>query len=64
MDTSTLLSTIMTVVSFVTFIGIVLWAYSKRRKRDFDEAANAPFALPDDSDKPQPMRSTREGPRS
>jgi cytochrome c oxidase cbb3-type subunit 4 len=61
MDMSTLLSTIMTVVSFVTFIGIVLWAYSKRRKRAFDEAANAPFALPDDADKPRSPRSGREG---
>jgi cytochrome c oxidase cbb3-type subunit 4 len=37
-----------TVVLFVTFIGIVIWAYSKRRKKDFDEAANLPF---DDEDK-------------
>lgn len=51
MELSTLLSAIVTVVSFVTFIGIVLWAYSRKRKRAFDEAANAPFALPDDDDK-------------
>ena len=37
-----------TVVSFVAFIGIVIWAYSSRRKAAFEEAANAPFALPDD----------------
>ncbi len=48
MSMSTFLSSLMTVVSFVTFIGIVVWAYSKKRKRAFDEAANAPFALPDD----------------
>jgi cytochrome c oxidase cbb3-type subunit IV len=48
MELSTLLSSIVTVVSFVTFIGIVAWAYSRKRKRAFDEAANAPFALPDD----------------
>jgi cytochrome c oxidase cbb3-type subunit 4 len=27
-----------------TFIGIVIWAYSASRKKDFDEAANLPFA--------------------
>lgn len=48
MATTTFLSSLMTVVSFVTFLGIVAWAYSKKRKRAFDEAANAPFALPDD----------------
>jgi cytochrome c oxidase cbb3-type subunit 4 len=48
MEISILLSSIVTVVSFVTFIGIIAWAYSRKRKRSFDEAANAPFALPDD----------------
>ena len=33
-----------TVVSFVTFIGIVWWAYGSKRKADFDEAANLPLA--------------------
>jgi cytochrome c oxidase cbb3-type subunit 4 len=28
----------------LTFIGIVVWAYSARRKSDFDEAALLPFA--------------------
>jgi cytochrome c oxidase cbb3-type subunit 4 len=32
-----------TVVSFLTFIGIVWWAWSKRRADDFSEAANLPF---------------------
>jgi cytochrome c oxidase cbb3-type subunit 4 len=32
-----------TVASFVTFIGIVWWAWSKRRAADFEEAANLPF---------------------
>jgi cytochrome c oxidase cbb3-type subunit 4 len=26
------------------FIGLCLWAYSKKRKKSFDEAANLPFA--------------------
>ena len=42
MDVITLRS-IATVVSFVTFIGIVWWAWSKRRAADFSEAANLPF---------------------
>ena len=53
MSASIFLSSLMTVVSFVTFIGIVFWAYSRKRKRAFDEAANAPFALPDDATKVQ-----------
>ena len=27
-----------TVIAMVVFIGIVIWAYSKRRKTDFDQA--------------------------
>ena len=33
-----------TVVLLISFVGIVIWAYSRRRKPDFDEAANLPFA--------------------
>ena len=28
----------------VTFIGLCIWAYSRKRKKAFDEAANLPFA--------------------
>ena len=50
MDTLfTTLSSALTVVSFVTFIGIVAWAYSRRRRDAFVDAANAPFALPDEA---------------
>lgn len=35
---------VITVVSFITFLGIIFWACSGRRKADFDEAANLPFA--------------------
>ena len=41
-DTKTILHIIMTVVAFITFLGIVFWAYSKKRKSAFDAAANAP----------------------
>lgn len=33
-----------TAVVFVAFIGVVLYAYSSKRKDSFDEAANLPFA--------------------
>ncbi|MFL9813196.1 cbb3-type cytochrome c oxidase subunit 3 [Stutzerimonas sp. VN223-3] len=33
-----------TILVFVAFIGLVLWAYSSKRKKSFDEAANLPFA--------------------
>jgi cytochrome c oxidase cbb3-type subunit 4 len=33
-----------TVVLMASFIGILFWAYSSRRKSSFNEAANLPFA--------------------
>ena len=39
-----------TVLAFVAFVGIVAWAYGRGRRQAFDEAANAPFALPDEND--------------
>ncbi len=33
-----------TVFIMVTFIGLCFWAYSSKRKKTFDEAANLPFA--------------------
>ncbi|MBI3525636.1 MAG: cbb3-type cytochrome c oxidase subunit 3 [Betaproteobacteria bacterium] len=38
------LRSVVTVVSFVMFIGIVWWAYSDKRKPAFDEAALLPFS--------------------
>jgi cytochrome c oxidase cbb3-type subunit 4 len=34
---------IFTAFMFLAFIGTVLWAWSKRRKKDFDEAAALPL---------------------
>ena len=48
MSIYSIVSIVTTVLSFVIFIGIVVWAYSRGRRKAFDEAANAPFALPDD----------------
>ncbi len=42
LDINTLRS-VVTVVSFVTFIGIMMWAYSRRNAADFETAANLPF---------------------
>ena len=57
MDIGTIHS-IWTVLVFICFIGIVLWAYSKRQKPRFEEAANLVFA---DEDKDL---ATREKDRS
>jgi cytochrome c oxidase cbb3-type subunit 4 len=39
----TFLQSIWTIVVMVTFLGIVAWAYSSKRKAAFDEAARLPF---------------------
>ena len=44
------LRSFLTLLMFVLFIGIVWWAYSAKRKQDFDEAAR--LALDDESDLP------------
>ena len=45
-----LFDSIWTIVVMVVFIGIVLWAYSGKRRQRFDEAANIPF----NEDRPVP----------
>ncbi|GHE20756.1 cbb3-type cytochrome oxidase subunit 3 [Halomonas urumqiensis] len=47
MDTGTFRG-IITGLLILAFIGITVWAYSRRRKPDFDEAANLPFADEDE----------------
>ncbi len=37
------LRSIVTLVSFLAFVGIVVWAWSKRNQASFDEAAQLPF---------------------
>jgi cytochrome c oxidase cbb3-type subunit 4 len=49
MSIYSVMGTVTTVVSFLAFLGIVAWAWSSRRSKAFEEAANAPFALPDDA---------------
>lgn len=43
MDINTLRG-IATIVVMITFVGICIWAYSSKRKQQFDDAANLPFA--------------------
>lgn len=55
MDINTLRA-VFTVVTFATFIAILGWAFSGRRKQAFDEAALLPFTEDDsvpDSDRGQ-----------
>ncbi len=37
-------SSVMTVISFVTFLGILLWTFVLKGRADFDKAAHLPFA--------------------
>ena len=53
-----------TVLAFVAFVGIVAWAYGSGRRKAFEEAANAPFALPDETDENLGNNAKRAGPRS
>lgn len=47
MDIGTIHS-IWTIVLFICFIGVVWWAYGKKRKARFDEAANLIFIFADE----------------
>lgn len=42
MDES-IIQSVWTVVAFIIFVGIVIWAFSPGRKKDFDEAAQLPL---------------------
>lgn len=52
------LRSIMTVLAFATFAGIVVWAYSGRRRAAFEEAANLPFT---EDELPGEARQPKEG---
>jgi cytochrome c oxidase cbb3-type subunit 4 len=56
-----ILNAIGTVLAFVTFIGIVFWAFSRGRKKDNDEAAMLPFALPDEGEAGDEQDAAAEG---
>jgi cytochrome c oxidase cbb3-type subunit 4 len=46
MDINTLRA-IVTLLTFAAFIGIVVWAWSRRNQASFDEAAKLPFRQDD-----------------
>ena len=48
-----------TVVVLVAFVGLALWVFSPRRKRDFDEATQLPFA-----DDPEAIKHVEQASRS
>jgi cytochrome c oxidase cbb3-type subunit 4 len=37
-------SSVMTIISFATFVGILLWTFVLKRGTDFESAAQLPFA--------------------
>ena len=45
---------IITLVSFLIFVGIVIWAWSGKQSKGFKDAANLPFI---DDDKPPQSKS-------
>ena len=52
--TFTLFQALWTIVVMITFLGIVFWAYSSKRKSSFDEAARLPFDEESSSDNNKP----------
>lgn len=55
--TITMFHSLWTVAVLVIFIGIIIWAFSKRRKADFDEAAHLPL----EDDKPLNTNDQKAG---
>ena len=50
---------LLTVLLMVLFGGILWWAFSRKNKKRFDEAANLPFA--DDDNHPPARKRSHEG---
>jgi cytochrome c oxidase cbb3-type subunit 4 len=38
-----IIATVSTIMVTITFVAIVIWAWSGKRKQEFDDAANLPF---------------------
>ena len=55
MTTEALLQSIWTVIAFVVFVGIVIWAWSGKRKASFDKAAR--MALDDEESASEEQKS-------
>jgi cytochrome c oxidase cbb3-type subunit 4 len=57
MDAINDIRAVITVISFLVFIGICVWAWSARRKSKFDEAARLPL----DDDRPESSSDNATG---
>jgi len=55
-----LFHSIWTVVMFALFIGIIVWAWSAKRKKQFDDAARLPLE-DDDAVPPRPSGENNHG---
>ena len=62
LDINTLRS-IVTVVALVSFVGIVVWAWSGRNKQAFDEAARLPFEDGEETKGEAPTLTSLSAPR-
>ena len=51
---------VVTVVSMLTFVGIVVWAWSRNNRARFDEAAQLPFADESNDQTSVPGRTPRQ----
>ena len=56
--TSGTLSGVVTAVLIVLFVGVCIWAYSSRRRAQFDEAARMPL---EEGDAPPRSSASRRG---
>lgn len=63
MDYMSVIQSIWTVVAMIIFISIGLWAWSGRRKDEFDEAANLPLDLPIKDPKDKASSQKTESPQ-
>lgn len=55
-----ILNAIATILSMITFFGIVAWAWSKGRAKANEEAAMLPFDLPDEVDQEAKVGGSNE----
>ncbi|MGB5439244.1 MAG: cbb3-type cytochrome c oxidase subunit 3 [Gammaproteobacteria bacterium] len=58
---SALIQSVWTIVVMVLFVGIVIWAWSGKRKQRFDEAANIPFDEDDELPKDTTSKENSHG---
>ena len=53
-------SSAMTVISFLTFVGILWWTFIRHKDQDFASAAHLPFADDDDLESTVTASATRQ----